>query len=157
MYKAIKVIAIVIGGILVALAGKCVYMILCISCTFPPIKEYQYQGSIDQLGRSIQKFTLSNPGVTYKFSRRDSSARVDNGDRDLVIGIKKDTSIISYEFVCEGSKNKTELKLVGAHGRNDAYGGYTINAPGVKDLLNNFENSFLVRLEREEHVILKPE
>ena len=156
MRKAIKIIAIIIGLILVGLIGRCFYMIACISCTYPPIKEWAYHGSVDQLGSSIQKFIVSNPAVSVKISRRDSSSLEDNGDRDMEIKIKKDTSNLTYGLVCDQGTNNTEIKLVSAF-RNNKYGGYTGDAPGVKELLNDFENDFLVKLMKEQHIVFKSE
>src|SRR6185312_12668656 len=120
MRKAVKLTVIISTGIiLLALIGRCFYMIACLSCTYPPIKVYEYQGSIDQLELTIQKFVLSNPDVKYKISRRDSTIEEDNGDRDLTIELKRDTSTTSYGFVCEPGTNNTDVKLVSAFSKNN--------------------------------------
>ncbi len=158
MKKHHKVIAIIIAGLCaLAVIGRVFYMVICISCTSPPIETYKFHGTVEDLDSSLQKFANANPTLTYKFSRRDSTAKEDNGSRDLEIELKKDTSIISYGLVCEENDNTTEIKLVSAFSRYNTYGGYIKEAPGVKELVEYFEKGFVSPLKKEEHVEIKPE
>jgi len=141
---------------MVGLIGRCVYMVLCISCTYPPIATYEYTGSVDDLAVSLKKFAASNPEITFKFSRRDSTAQKDNGDRDLDIEFKRDSSIISYGLVCNQGQNTTEVELTSAFSHNNTYGGYGIKAPGVNKFLVYFEKDLLVRFKNQEHIDLVP-
>jgi hypothetical protein len=148
MKKRLKIIAIIIAGLCaIAVVGRMFYMVICISCTSPPIQKYEFQGSVADLDSSLQNFAMSNPAITYKFSRRDSSAEEDNGDRDLEIELKKDTSTISYGLVCDQNENTTDIEVVSAFIKNSINGGYVAEAPGVKKLMNVFEKDFLVRFE----------
>lgn len=157
MKKRLKILAIIIGCLcLLAIIGRVFYKVLCISCTFPPMRTYQFQGSVDDLDSSLQKFAVLNPGITYKFSRRDSSVEQDDGNRDLDIELKKDTSTVSYGLVCEQDGNTTEVGIVSVFSQNNTYGGYGIKAPGVSNFLAYFEKDFLVRLRNQEHVSILP-
>ena len=148
MKKRLKIIAIIITGLCaIAVVGRMFYMVLCISCTYPPIQTYKFNGSVADLDSSLRNFAMSNPAVTYKFSRRDSSAEEDNGDRDLEIELKKDTSTISYGLVCDQNENTTDVKVVSAFIKNSINGGYVAEAPGVKKLLGVFEKDFLAPFE----------
>ena len=148
MKKSVKIIAIIVAGLcLVGFVGRCFYMVLCISCSYPPIQTYEFNGSVADLDSSLQNFAVANPAITYKFSRRDSSAEEDNGDRDLEIELKKDTSTVSYGLVCEQNENTTDVEVVSAFIKNSINGGYVAEAPGVKKLMNVFAKDFLVRFE----------
>jgi len=156
MRKPIVITTLIIGVILIGFIGRCVYMVLCISCTTPPIKTYEYKGSVAQFAISVEKLTLSNNDIEVKISRRDSSNKVDDGGRDMEIAIKKDTDNVIYGLVCEQDAHNTQIEMVSAI-KNNIHGGYSATAPEVKELLNNFENDFLVRLKNQQHVVLKSE
>ena len=156
MKKRLSIIAITVFGLcLVGFVGRCLYMVLCISCTSPPIQTYQFQGSVASLDSLLRNFAMSNPGITYKFSRRDSSAEKDDGYRDLEIELKKDTSTISFGLVCDQNGNKTDIEVVSAFIKNSINGGYVAEAPGVKKLMNVFEKDFLGPFKHQEHIVLE--
>ena len=140
MKKRLRIIVIIVVGLcLVGFVGRCFYMVLCISCTYPAIQTYEFQGSVTNLDSSLRNFAMSNTAINYKFSRRDSSAKEEDGYRDLEIELKKDTSNISYGLVCDENKNTTEIEVTSAFIKNSIYGGYLAEAPGVKKLINVFE------------------
>jgi hypothetical protein len=146
--KKVKILAIVVGSLcLLAVVGRFFYMVLCISCTYPPIQTYEFQGSVDDLDSSLRNFAMANSAITYKFSRRDSSAEKDDGYRDLDIELKKDTATISYGLVCHQNENTTDVEVVSAFIKNSINGGYVAEASEVKKLMNVFEKDFLVRFE----------
>ena len=156
MQKAIKIISIIIGLALIGLIGRCFYMIACISCTYPPIKEYKFEGTVEQFGQVLSTFALTDSNFSYKISRRDSTQQEDNGDRDMVVNIKHGNDKIEYGLVCDEDKNTAHIKLVSAF-KNSTYGGYTDESPKVKLLLGVFENDFLIKLKQTEHIVLTPE
>jgi hypothetical protein len=156
MRKPFTIIAVVVGFMVLGFIGRCFYMVACISCTYPPIKTYEFQGRLNSLGSVLQRFALANPGVTYKFSRRDSTV-ADNGYRDLIVELKHDTTTISYGFDCEKENNRIKLDLVSAITKAGTFGGYSKNAPGVDALVQYFENDFLQRLKKDDNVIIKAE
>ena len=57
-----------IGLIIVCFAGTCMYFVVGVSSTSPPIKKYKYLGSIDQLIHGIQKYSSSDTNVTIKIT-----------------------------------------------------------------------------------------
>ncbi|WP_295793345.1 hypothetical protein [Mucilaginibacter sp.] len=156
MQKTIKITAIIIGLALIGLVGRCFYMVACISCTYPPIKEYKFEGTVEQFGEALHTLSLSDANFTYKISRRDSTQQEDNGDRDMVVNIKHGSDTIRYDLVCDPEDSTAHIKLVAAF-KNTTYGGYTGESPKVKLLLGIFESDFLKKLKQTAHVVLTTE
>ena len=152
MGKYIRVAGILLGIGLIFCIGRCFYMIACISCTSPPIKTYIYSGNVEKFQRSLEVIFNNNPDILYKFSRRDSSNKVDDGGRDVEIFIKKDTSTLEYGLVCDQHPSKTEIKLVSAFSQEYTYGGYSSEANGVSELVKDFDLHFIAPL-RKQHII----
>lgn len=156
MQKTIKAISIIIGLALVGLVGRCFYMIACISCTYPPIKEYKFEGTVEKFGEALHTLSLGDSHFTYKISRRDSTQQHDHGDRDMVVNIKHGNDTIKYDLVCDPEDGTSHIKLVAAF-KSTTYGGYTNESPGVRLLLGIFENDVVKKLKQTAHVVLTQE
>jgi hypothetical protein len=147
---------IILGLIVFGFIGGCIYFVGGVSATYPPIRKYDCNGSVEQFGSAIQRMALSDSGINLKISRRDSS-RADDGGRDMVIKIKRDTINVLYDLVCDEETGQTEIKLVGAHNYNNTVGGYRTEDTGVKEFLNYFENDFLDKLNKQQGITLNPD
>jgi hypothetical protein len=51
-----KVIFIVFAVVFLGFIGRCVYMVLCISCPTPEIKVYEYSRGMNDLEMAFKKF-----------------------------------------------------------------------------------------------------
>ncbi|WP_426669071.1 hypothetical protein ACPPVU_22965 [Mucilaginibacter sp. McL0603] len=153
-----KITAIVCGLILLGFVGTCVYFVGGVSATYPPIKEYKFSGSIEQIGQFLQFFSESNPYLTYKISIRDSS-NLDVSYRDIEIKLKDSSKNFSYALVCEENDDKSEtiIKLVDAFNETNNIGGYSIESQGVKELLKHFESDFIIPFQKSEHIVISPQ
>jgi hypothetical protein len=161
MKKTLNIVGIVVGVVLVCLIGRCFYMVACISCTSPPIKVYNYNGSVAQLSKSFQKFVISHPTIRVKISRRNYAVE-DDGSRDVSIVFTKDTTTTTYDMVCDQDQKEqnvyeTHIKLTSAFNNKPFFGGYGIKADGMKQLISKFNNEFLETLSKEQHVFVKEE
>ena len=156
MKKFITAISVIIGLICVGFIGRCFYMVAYISCTSPPIKIYEYYGDISQLNSSFESFVVIHPNTSFKFSRRDSSAKTDDGDRDLEIQVRNNVDTLTYGFVCEKNKSSISLEMVSAF-KNNRYGGYIAGAPNISKLVDSFENNIVIKLKKEQYTDLKSE
>jgi hypothetical protein len=149
----IIIIGSILGIIMIGFVGRVVYMIACISCTYPPIKTYEFQGNIDDLRADFYEFA-NNPGISCRFTNRGNTDPADSVGTDLTIELKRDTSTIKYGFVCEVDDDTVDIALVSATNWDGTYGGYTKNAAGVNEFVKVFEKNFLQRLEKENNVII---
>lgn len=132
------------------------YFVGGVSATFPPIKIYNYNGTVQQLDHALNRYVNIDSTVKIKISRRDSSNYNDNGDRDIVITLKSDAKIIEYGLVCDTNNgNKTKVNLISAFTQYNI-GGYSIKSPEVKALSTVFEKKILIPL-RKHHVDLQPD
>ncbi|MDB5150418.1 MAG: hypothetical protein JWQ57_4438 [Mucilaginibacter sp.] len=148
-----KIIFIAVGLVLAGFAGRCVYMIACISCTFPPIKTYNYSGSMDQFESAFKAFAILDTDITYQIKQRDSS--LVNSARDLTVLLKDKSDTITYNIVLSKPNKDAKVALIGAFDSARKTGGYSDDDPAVKQLFNQFKTDFLVRLEKDGHIILK--
>jgi hypothetical protein len=129
----------------------------CINYISAPIKKYEYSGGITEFENGLKKFANANPGMTLTISRRDSTN--DNSARDMIVELKGYSRDIVYDLAyVETLHNEiTEIDLIGIHDKIRKTGGYKFKDVGVKELFNDFKNDFLMRLEKDQDIILKPE
>ncbi|QHS54536.1 hypothetical protein GWR56_02860 [Mucilaginibacter sp. 14171R-50] len=157
MRKIVIGIAIVGSIVVVAVVCRVLYMIACISCTFPPIREYECACSIERLEVAFSNYSKQKPNIKFKASIRDSSNTQVANYRDIQLALQKDSTAISYSFVCDViSEEKTYIKLVSVEsftGKAREYkGGYGINAIGAKELLNDLEKDFLPGFIKDQRI-----
>jgi hypothetical protein len=157
MRKAIIVIA---GLVLMGFIGTCMYFVAGVSSTFPPIKKYQFSGSVNQLLSGIKEYTAINPNVSLKIT--DTTGNEENGYGiyiDIVVkGLKGD---ILYNLKCEKSNDdgepaKTLIHLIGVFNtKNYKIGGYGNEGTGVKDMVKDFDTGFLLDLQKQQKMSIK--
>ena len=157
MLKSIRFI--IIGLVLASIIGTCIYFVAGVSSTFPPIKEYEFSGSVDQLLAGIREYTILNPNA--KLTITDTTGGKENGYGIYMdVELKKDTSLLLYNLECEkidqnNNPPKTLIKLIGAFNKhNYKVGGYGIKGIGVKGMIDDFEIEFLMRLKRQKHMTI---
>lgn len=142
MSKTKVIIPISIIG-LVIIIGFFVYFVSGLSSTYPPIRKYEYKGSLNQLVTSIREYTLTNADVKFKIT--DTVGNKENGYAIyLNIETKTNQDSIEYGLKCEeynskGNPNLTIISLVEAYNKTQNTGGYSKKAKGVDGLVNEFE------------------
>lgn len=148
---------IICGGIaLLFVIGMFIYFTSGVSSLYPPIKEYEYSGNMNQLISGIQDFTSRNSNIIFTITDTVGSSDYKYG-LYFEIRIKDNNRNISYELKYENNNRKlSKIKLIGAHDETNKRGGYKINEPEVKALLNYFDSKFLTKLESEEKIKITP-
>ncbi|MGY4537585.1 hypothetical protein ACVW0P_002004 [Mucilaginibacter sp. UYNi724] len=148
-----------VGGLaVIGIVCRLVYMIACISCTFPPIKEYECACNLERLEISFNNYSNQHPDIKFKASIRDSSNIAVSNYRDMQLRLQKDSTEESFSFVCDpiSDGEKTSIKLVSLESftgkARDYKGGVGINAIGAKELLKDLENNFLPGFIKEQRV-----
>ncbi len=156
-----KIIYIIPGLILIGFIGICIYFVAGVSSTFPPIKKYEFAGSVNDLLSGIKKYNADNPNVTLIIT--ETTGNKDNGYGIYMdIEIKSVTSDIVYNLECEKNNNdgeaaKTLIQLIGAFNtKNYKIGGYGIKGTGVKNMVKDFDEGFLVKLQKQQKMSIKP-
>ncbi|MDB5011376.1 MAG: hypothetical protein JWQ06_2165 [Mucilaginibacter sp.] len=156
-----KLIVIIICFVVIGFIGTCMYFVVGVSSTIPPIKKYEFSGSVNQLLYGINKYTSTNANVTLKIT--DTTGNKHDGYAIYMdIEIKSEASVIIYNLKCEkdnddGEADKTLVQLIGAFNeRNYKVGGYGINGTGVKKMVNDFELAFLMGLKQQQHMSIIP-
>jgi hypothetical protein len=151
MKRIVRIIGIVIMVALIFFMGKCFLMVACISCTTPPIKTYRYVGSMDQFEYNVKHFILVNPTMSCSITRRGGV----NDARDIVIKTKSNNNNIKYDLVLYKFNDATDVDLSDIYDETNHTGGNDIKQKAVSDLYDDFKNNFLLKLENEEHIVLK--
>jgi len=150
-----KAIGIIAGIVFIGFIGRCVYQVLCISCTTPPIKTYTYEGSMDKFEYEFKKFAASQPNMSLKISWRDSS---DNRSaRDFILQSNNHSNNIKYDLTVYDFNGMTKVDLDDVYNESQKIGGNNIDSVGVKELFDGFKNEFLIRLKKDQNIILKPD
>ncbi|RYD90732.1 MAG: hypothetical protein EOP54_23525 [Sphingobacteriales bacterium] len=141
--KALTFIA-VLG--VICFVSTCAYFVAGVSAVYPPIKTYEYFGSADQFDNAIRQFADKNTDVIVK--DKETIGNADNGYAiHMTLDAKDSTSNVSYNLKYEYADSKIKVYLIGLHDWINKKGGYKIGDAGVKELLNDFENRFLLRLK----------
>lgn len=150
---------IIIAVIAALVIGGFIYFVAGVSSVTPPIKKYQYLGSVNQLLSGIQGYASTNPNVTFKIT--DTVGSRSNGyGIYMTIGMKKNGHDITYRLMCEGDDNnsivKTKVHLILAFDETAKTGGYQLNGKGIKPLVDDFETDFLVGLKNKQNLQIIP-
>jgi hypothetical protein len=149
---------ILIGLVLIIIIGGFAYFVGGVSATFPPIKKYQYAGTVSQFEKKFNHFVSLHSDLKCEFSRRDS-LRYEDGSRDLTIQLTRNGNAIEYSLVCDNDSGKvvnTELKLVEAYNKTTIQGGYSAKAKGIEPLVGYLEDTLLTQFCRNESVTINP-
>lgn len=166
MNRVVKIAIAVVGIVLVGLAGRCVYMVLCISCTPGPLKTYNYSGSMDQLEDNFKKFVAHHQDINCEISRRgtDSLDKINNispelkaiAARDIIIKQKIDGKDIESDLVIYDFNGSTKLDVEEIFDNTDKKRVSDASGSNVKKRLKNFEENFLAEFEKDQHITLEP-
>ena len=152
-------IAGLIFGVLVFI-GAFVYFVSGVSETSAPIKKYQYSGSINQLINGLRRYASANPNMTFKVT--DITGSRTNGYAIYTdIKMIKDQHHFEYSLKCEKNSEDsapaiTKAELVFAYDSTSNTGGYGAGAQGIKVIIDNFDNDFLVGLKNNQNIKLTP-
>ncbi len=151
---------IIIAVIAALVIGGFIYFVAGVSSVSPPIKQYQYLGTVNQLLSGIQGYASTNPDVNFKIT--DTVGSRDTGYGIYMdVAIKKNGHDITYHLMCEKNEDnstivKTEIHLVLAFDETDKTGGYQLNGKGVKPLVDSFDTGFLVELRNKQNINITP-
>lgn len=156
----IKIIIITISIVVLAILIGCfVYFVSGVSAVSPPIKEYQYLGSVNQLIAGMQKYATTNNNVTFKITDTVGSREKGYGIY-MTVGIKNNGHDITYRLMSESDDNnsivKTKVHLILAFDETAKTGGYQLSGKGVRPLVDSFDTSFLVDLKNKQNITISP-
>jgi hypothetical protein len=146
MSKTKIIIPISIIGLAIII-GFFVYFVSGVSSTYPPIRKYEYNGSLNRFIIGIRKYALTNTNVKFKIT--DTVGDKDKGYAIyLEIETKTNQDSIEYDLKCEennskGNPNLTIISLVEAYNKTQNIGGYSKKAKGVDSVANEFELNIL--------------
>jgi len=155
MPKTIKIIVIAIGAAFVFCIGRCFYMVACISCTIPHIKDYKCAGTVNGFEIALKSLANNHRNITYKI--RDTVGTKDVGFAyDIDINLTDSVNSFLYNIRCEGSPGgKLAVGLIGAFDLNHKKGGYGLKANGIEEVLRVFDTNILTPLSSEQHLKLQ--
>jgi hypothetical protein len=156
-----KIIYIIPGLIVIGFIGTCIYFVAGVSSTFPPIKKYQFSGSVNQLLSGIKEYTSIDRNVTLKIT--DTTGNERNGYAIYMdVEVKGLTGDILYGLKCgksndDGEPATTLIQLISAFNAKDyKIGGYGIKGIGVKNMVKDFDTGFLVELQKKQKMSINP-
>ena len=132
--------------------GRCFYMVACISCTTPPVKTYNYSGSMDQLENGFKNFSIENSNINCEISHRGSS-RI--AARDVEIKMRMNNSDIVCNLVIYDFNNNTKLDIEEIHDTTHKTGGNDADDKNVENLLIEFNKHYLIKFQKDQNVQLK--
>jgi hypothetical protein len=155
-----KIFIVLIWLLGLGFVGSCIYFVGGISATSPPIKTYEYSGTTSQFASNIKAFVTRTPDIFYKID--DTIGNSENGYaenmtiKDSTNG-KKIEYGLRYEKIGDDKKRpKTKISLFSIFGEDYKTGGYTMKGPGITPLLKTFDDSFLGRLRKQQHMNIVP-
>jgi len=151
-----KAIIITIALALIGFISIFVYFVSGVSSTYPPIKQYIYSGTTDQLIVGIRKYTSTNLGVTFTIT--DTTGNKENG---YATYMNIETKNVEYSLKCEeqnsdGNLSKTIVSLVFAYDRAKNVGGYSKQAKGIGALTDKFDLNVLKPLKDNQNIQINP-
>jgi hypothetical protein len=165
MNRVVKIAITIVGIVLIGFVGRCVYMVLCISCTPGPLKTYNYSGSMDQLEDNFKRFAAHHQDINFEVSRRgtDSLDKINNispelkaiAARDIIIKQKIDGKDIESHLVIYDFNGSTKLDVEEILDNTDKKGVDDANDSNVKKKLKKFEENFLTEFEKDQKIELE--
>jgi len=155
-----RVITIILGLALMGFIGTCVYFVVGVSSTIPPIKKYVFSGNVNSFLAGIKEYVATDSDIIFKITDRTGNEQNGYGIY-MNLEIRNSTSDIEYNLKCEKKDiedgGNTLIKLIGVHDKNNYnVGGYGINGIGVKQMVSDFEMGFLIKLKEKEGISIKP-
>ncbi|GAB3913472.1 hypothetical protein [Mucilaginibacter boryungensis] len=147
-----KIIFIIFSVIILGFIGRCIYMVACVSCTIPHIKDYEYAGRLTKFESGLHNQIHDHKDISFK--NMDTVGDKDTGYAyDINIQFKDSLLYnLRYEAI---SNNKIVIGLIGALDLKTNKGGYGIKADGMNELLKEFDRRVLRPLKDEQHIELK--
>lgn len=149
-----KIVIIIVVLAAIGFVGSCLYLVAGVSATIPPIKKYEFSGTVDQLLSGIRKYAFADTTVTLKIIDTTGDKNTGYGI-EMDIEIKSDKHILIYNLKCEKNNgdyktDNTLIQLIGAFNKKDHnVGGYGIKGVGVSKMVNEFDTVFLTKLKRQ--------
>lgn len=130
-----------------------VYMIILftqMSATYPPLKTYDYALTNDELYKELSNVVLSKPEWTLLMT--DSTGSIDDRRYHCKLIKRTSTDSLTFSVYYEDvdhwfdTKTKSEISLVSAWDNIQWTGGYKLDDPQVKILLDLFEKEIVSQL-----------
>jgi hypothetical protein len=147
------VMAIVICGIALAIGGF-VYFVSGVSSTFPPIKQYEFNGNVKQLITGIKSFVSRNSSM--KFYLTDTTGNENNGYAYYATLRINDSLEYNLKFEDQDDNIlKIDVALIFAYNNINNKGGYSDKAQGIGSIINNFNNCFIKPLSTQQNIQIR--
>ncbi|WP_423149751.1 hypothetical protein [Rubrolithibacter danxiaensis] len=135
--------------------GLFLYFIYDFTRVYPPLKKYEYSGSMSQFAQDLQKISTTNPQIVFDIT--DTTGSAENGFayyiKISIKGLKKNNEYyLAYkEDDSWFSQKETKLNLNGAFDLYRKSGGYKLEDTDVKRLVHLFDQDFYEKLVREKN------
>ena len=157
--KKTILLLLLIGLSILIFIGVLGYFTSGVSSVTPPIKQYQYIGTVDELISGFKKYSETHANLTFNIT--DTVGNQDNGYAYyMTIALMKDKHNITYRLKCEQNKGdktaRTNVDLVLAFDETNKTGGYQKKSKGVEPLVNNFDVNFLTPLRNSQSIKITP-
>ncbi|WP_199137619.1 hypothetical protein [Pedobacter sp. ASV12] len=147
-----KVLTIICFVVILIAVGVVVHFVGGVSRQTPPIQNYEYQGSINELVEDISNYTKLKSNGKYFITDTVGNIHEDYAIR-LTIELKVGNDTIEYELKIEPQNKavmpiKTNVYLTMAYNKTTVSGGYQAESPGIKPLVDFFNSDFLSSLKK---------
>ncbi|RYZ97852.1 MAG: hypothetical protein EOP47_20760 [Sphingobacteriaceae bacterium] len=151
-----KVILFILVLVLLTGVGTCIYFAGNVSAVLPPIKEYGYQGNMNQLIYKMKVFDSTESNLTLRVGEPLGNKSIGYA-YEITLKIKDGSQDLLYELKFEDlDRIKTKVLLIGAHNLTNDTGGYGIKAIGMKILLDKFDSEFLSPFKKDAFITITP-
>ncbi|MBB2144003.1 hypothetical protein GM921_00770 [Pedobacter sp. LMG 31464] len=136
-----------------------IYFVSGVSSVSPPIKKYQYFGSVNQLLSGFEKYSSNHSDMTFKIT--DTVGGIENGYAYyMTIEIMNNKHNITYRIMCEQNKDdkniKTNVNLILAFDETNKTGGYQMKGKVVEVLVKQFDLGVLKPLKDKQNIQINP-
>lgn len=137
---------------LLFLLGFFIYFIYDFTRVYPPLKKYEYSGSISQFAQDLKKISSTNSEIVFDIT--DTTGTSENGYayyfKIQINGVNKNNEyyLVYKEDDNWFGKDETKLFLNGAFDLYRKTGGYRLEDKDVKGLVQLFDQDFYKLLVR---------
>ena len=150
-----KIFIITICLVPLCLIAFFIYFVTGVSYTSPPIRQYEYLGTTNQLIDGFRKYASTNSDVAFKITDTTGSKKF-----GYAIYMRIETKNIEYHLKCkeqyaDGNLSKITISLGSAidKARNI---GYSKGAKGIDAIVDNFDSNVLKPLKNNQHIQINP-
>ncbi|MFC4232464.1 hypothetical protein ACFOW1_11210 [Parasediminibacterium paludis] len=126
------------------------YCVSQTSAVYPPMKEYKFLFTKDELGDRIINIDRDDNNLSFKITDTTGTS-IDDVKYYANLHLTSGTTLYEFHlFYKELDKTSSIIGITGAFDNTHKLGGYIKNSETIKNLIDIFENKFINKIDKSQ-------